>query len=296
MPRPLRLEREGAFWHITSRGNERRDIYRDRNDRSVFLEMLGEAVMHAQWRLHAYVLMSNHYHLLVETPRLTLSEGVKQLNERWANYFNWRYERVGHLFQGRFKAVLIEREEHLREVLRYVVLNAVRCGAVEYAADDEWSSYRATAGLVSAPPWLDVDWTLAQFHEDRTVATELYRTFVAEGRGAKWCDWETPTASHDTIRAKAVEGAICAAFGETAETLRTKSRVSRKAFAQLARDECGMLFPEIGNRLGVTATAAAKMAAAGRSLEKADFAYAATIARARDRLSSVMGSDPSQRT
>jgi REP element-mobilizing transposase RayT len=179
MPRPLRIEREGAFWHITSRGVERRDIFHDRNDRSMFLDMLGEIVIHARWRLHAYVLMSNHYHLLVETPQPTLTQGVKELNERWARYFNWRHQRVGHLFQGRFKSIVVDRETHLRELLRYIVRNPVRCGAVASAADHEWSNYRATAGIVHAPPWLETRWSLAQFHEDPAVAKELYRGFVA---------------------------------------------------------------------------------------------------------------------
>jgi putative transposase len=181
MPRPHRIEREGAFWHITSRGNERRNIFRDRNDRAMFLAILSDCVTNACWRLHAYVLMNNHYHLLVETPKPTLTIGSKELNERWARYFNWRHSRVGHLFQGRFKSPLIDREEHLRELLRYVVLNPVRCGAVDHAGDHEWSSYRATAGIDPAPPWLIVDWTLAQFHEDREVAKTLFRSFVDEG-------------------------------------------------------------------------------------------------------------------
>ena len=160
MSRQLRIEFPGAIHHVTSRGNERRNIYRDDRDRIRFLEILEEVVTLRRWVLHAWVLMSNHYHLLVETPEVGLSRGVKKLNETYAKWFNTRHRRVGHLFQGRFKNILVERESHLLELTRYIVLNPVRCGAVKYAGDWKWSNYRATAGLTSAPPWLQTDWTL----------------------------------------------------------------------------------------------------------------------------------------
>mgnify|MGYP001797886231 CR=1 FL=1 len=127
MSRPLRLEFPGASWHVTCRGNEKRDIVRDDDDRRRFVSLLAHAVMEHRWLLHAWVLMSNHYHLLVETPGVGLSEGVKWLNEMCAMKFNAKYERVGHLFQGRFKGILVERESHLLERLRYIVPNPVRC-------------------------------------------------------------------------------------------------------------------------------------------------------------------------
>lgn len=276
MSRPLRVEREGAIWHITSRGVERRDIYLDRDDRSYFLEFLADTVVDARWRLHSYVLMANHYHLLIETPERTLSRGMKSLNERWAERFNWRHNRVGHLFQGRFTGIVVDREAHLRELLRYIVLNPVRCGAVEYAYDHDWSNYRATAGFAPRPDWLEVDWTLAQFHEDKAVATELYRQFVAEARGANPCPWEP----------SGIIAAVCASFAETPETLLAKSRrTGRKAFAQLAREGGRMTFREIGNLLHVTENAAGRLAARGDELERTDAQYRATIAHARTSLS-----------
>jgi REP element-mobilizing transposase RayT len=191
MSRPLRFELPGGIWHVTSRGNERRDIYRDDGDRLVFIGHLAEAAESARWILHAYVLMANHYHLLIETPEPTLSYGVKQLNERYAEHFNRRHERVGHLYQGRFKAILVERQSHLLEIVRYIVLNPVRCGAVRYAADWRWSNYRATAGLATPETWLEVNWTLDQFDPvNRESAREHYRQFVAAARGAEYNPWE----------------------------------------------------------------------------------------------------------
>ena len=278
MTRPLRKEREGALWHITSRGVEKRDIFLDRNDHFTFRQLLGEIVGFARWNLHAYVQMRNHYHLFLDTPERTLSAGMKRLNESWAEHFNWRHDRVGHLFQGRFDGEQVETESHLRELLRYIVLNPVRCGAVEYAAEYEWSSYRATAGLEPPPDWLRIDWTLSHFHEDPAVAADLYRQFVAAGRGAKACPWEPGS----------VMSVICETFGETPETLRRKSRrPSRKAFAQLAREGCRMTFREIGSFLGVTEKGAAELDAAGRKLEQTNETYSAALARARTQLTSV---------
>jgi len=133
MSRQLRIEYPGAIWHVTSRGNERRDIFRDDDDRHRFLRLLGKVVVIRRWNLHAWVLMANHYHLLIETPEIGLSRGVKWLNQRYAQAFNERHGRVGHLFQGRFKSVLVQREGHLLELLRYIVLNPVRCGIVRFA-------------------------------------------------------------------------------------------------------------------------------------------------------------------
>jgi REP element-mobilizing transposase RayT len=278
MTRPLRLEREGAIWHITSRGVERRNIFLDRNDRFSFIELLGNIVVLAHWHLHAYVLMSNHYHLLLDTPERTLSLGMKRLNETWAEHFNWRHDRVGHLFQGRFDSRPVDAENHLRELFRYIVLNPVRCGAAEYAADYEWSNYRATAGLEQPPEWLEVGWTLSHFHEDRALAAELYRQFVAAGRGAKPCPWEP----------RSVMKVVCESFAETPETLRHKSRrPGRKAFAQLAREGCRMTFCEIGCFLRVTEDAASDLAAAGRELERTNSQYRAALAHARAQLTPV---------
>lgn len=189
MARPLRLEHPGAIWHVTARGNERGDVFRDDVDREEFLSVLGRTVSLYGWRLHAYVLMGNHYHLLVETPEPTLSRGMRDLNGVTTQRFNRRHGRTGHLFEGRFKAILVEREAHLLEVARYVVLNPVKAGLARSAAGWTWSSYKATAGLVEGPEWLDTGWTLEQFGRRPSEARRRYVAFVAEGKGSGYDPW-----------------------------------------------------------------------------------------------------------
>ena len=190
MSRQLRLEYPGSLWHITTRGNEKRDIYRDDNDRRTFLELLGKSAKRFGWILAAYVLMSNHYHLLVQLTDETLSRGMQWLNGRYPQWFNERYSRVGHLFQGRFKGKLIEKETYFLEVLRYVVLNPVRAKMVERPEDHAWSSHNALIGTSEAPPWLAVDDALIAFGTDRDVARERYRQFVNAGIGVETKLWD----------------------------------------------------------------------------------------------------------
>ena len=189
MARPLRLEHPGALWHVTARGNERGDVFRDDVDRREFLSVLGRTATIYGWRLHAYVLMGNHYHLLVETPEPTLSRGMRDLNGVTTQRFNRRHGRTGHLFEGRFKAILVEREAHLLEVVRYVVLNPVRAGLARSAAAWPWSSYKATAGLAEAPEWLETTWTLDNFGRRPAEARRRYAAFVAEGKGSGYDPW-----------------------------------------------------------------------------------------------------------
>ena len=163
MTRPLRLDFEGALWHVTARGNERKEIVRDDADRETFVRVLASVVSRYGWVLHGWVLMPNHYHLVVETPRPTLSDGMRQLGAVYSQAFNRRWERCGHLFQGRFFSLHVQRDSHLRELLRYVALNPVRAGLAKAPEGWPWGSYRATAGLERRPPWLATDWVLQQF-------------------------------------------------------------------------------------------------------------------------------------
>ncbi len=183
MVRPLRVEFEGALYHITSRGNAKESIFLDNGDREHLLEILAEVVDRFGWICHAYCLMTNHYHLLIETPDANLSRGMHLLNGVYTQWFNHRHDRIGHLLQGRFKALLVEKESHLLELARYVVLNPVRAEMVRSVRDWRWSSYRATAGLVEAPQFLTVEWVLSQFDPDPERAIRAYRQFVREGRG-----------------------------------------------------------------------------------------------------------------
>ena len=184
MARPLRLEFPGAIYHVTTRGNARAAIFLDDEDRQCFMDVLGECIERFHWLCHAYCLMDNHYHLLIETPEGNLSFGMRQLNGIYTQRFNPRHGRIGHVFQGRFKAILVERESYLLELCRYVVLNPVRAGMVANAAQYPWSSYPAMTGATPTPEWLYTDWLLSQFANDRATARRKYAQFVSEGIGA----------------------------------------------------------------------------------------------------------------
>ena len=183
MSRPLRIEFDGALYHVTSRGDRKEPIYDDDLDRIRFLEILGEVIGTYNWLCHAYCLMGNHYHLVIETPSGNLSRGMRQLNGVYTQASNRRHGRVGHVFQGRFKAILVDHNSYFLELSRYVVLNPVRAGMSERPKDWPWSSYLATLGSTWAPNWLITDRILAQFAGNRHKARQGYAQFVAEGMG-----------------------------------------------------------------------------------------------------------------
>jgi len=183
MARPLRIEYPGAVYHITNRGNDKKDIFKDDQDRETFLKILALVNKRYHWICHAYCLMTNHYHLLIETPDANLSLGMRQLNGVYTQARNKRRNKTGHLFQGRYKAILIQKDSHLLEVCRYVVLNPVRAKMIEKPEDWKWSSYRATAGKEPPHSCLTIDWILGQFSGARAKAEKEYRQFVHWGIG-----------------------------------------------------------------------------------------------------------------
>jgi putative transposase len=189
MSRPVRVEYPGAVYHVTCRGNEKRNIFRDDRDRHTFLTLLGQAVERFRWVVSAYVLMSNHFHLIVGLTTETLSAGMHWLNTTYAAAFNRAHGRVGHLYQGRFHAPLIDAEKYMLEVIRYVVLNPVRANIVAHPGAYVWSSYLATAGRAAAPPWLAVDDVLVLFGQPRHLARRRYERFVEEGIGNTRVPW-----------------------------------------------------------------------------------------------------------
>lgn len=156
-------------------------IYGDDADREYFLKLLGQSAERFRWILTAYVLMPNHYHLVVQLTDQMLSRGIKWLNGRYAQYFNRRHARVGHLFQGRFKGILVEKEAYQLEVLRYVALNPVRARMTASPESYTWSSHQAVLGHVPSPDWLAVDDALIPFAPRRDRARALYRDFVNDG-------------------------------------------------------------------------------------------------------------------
>jgi REP element-mobilizing transposase RayT len=184
VPRPHRLQIAGGIYHLTSRGNRRQRIFLDDQDRRMFLSIAETAAQRRGWRCFAYCLMHNHYHLLVETPAADLSPGMQEINSRHAMWFNWRYELDGHLFQGRFHSELVEREAHLFELARYIVLNPVRAGLCENAAQWTWSSYRPTLGLDPKPGLLTPERLLEHFGGSREIAQLRYAAFVQDTDGA----------------------------------------------------------------------------------------------------------------
>lgn len=187
MARPLRIEFEGAVYHVTARGNARDDIYLSDADREIFLDTLAHVVDRFGWICHAYCLMSNHFHLMIETPQANLSRGMRQLNGLYTQRFNREHHRVGHVFQGRFKSIVADKDAYLLELSRYIVRNPVAAGMVDDVADWPWSSYRATAGEVPVPIFLNTDWLLSQFGGSKARAGAAYAGFVRrEESGSPW--------------------------------------------------------------------------------------------------------------
>ena len=177
----MRLELSGGLYHVTSRGDRREDIFVYDIDREVWLETLAQCCERYNWAIHAWCQMTNHYHLIVETAEGNLSAGMRQLNGVYTQTFNRRHRRVGHVFQGRFKGILVERDSYLLELARYVVLNPVRAGMVKNVRQWKWSSYAAMVGTAPRPGWLHTDWLLGQFGAQRARQIERYIAFVQEG-------------------------------------------------------------------------------------------------------------------
>ncbi|MBA5687995.1 transposase [Rugamonas apoptosis] len=183
MTRPLRLEFAGALYHVTSRGDHCEAIYRDDSDRRAWLETLELVCGRFNFVIYAYCQMTNHYHVLIETVEGNLSQGMRQLNGLYTQHFNRRHGLVGHLFQGRYKAILVQKESHLLELSRYVVLNPLRARLVHSLLEWPWSSHPFLVGARKAPAWLDSGWLLSQFGSTRGEAIQRYMQFVMDGIG-----------------------------------------------------------------------------------------------------------------
>ena len=236
MARPLRIEFPGALYHVTARGNARQDIYLDARDSRRFLGLLGEVCTRHEWRCFAYCLMTNHYHLVVETAQPNLSAGMRQLNGRYSQAFNYRHQREGHLFQGRYKAILVEREAYLLEVCRYVVLNPVRAGLARAPRAWRWSSYRATLSG-AGPAWLAAPELLGLFAPDPQAAVRAYAAFIAEGTGRGVGLWhrlegQIYLGAADFVEAMRARGGDSGASGEIPRAQRQAPPRPLPAFAR----------------------------------------------------------------
>jgi len=259
------LQFPGALYHVTSRGDGQEDIYLSDEDRLMFLKVLSQARERFNWVIHAYCLMGNHYHLLVETPDGNLSQGMRQLNGVYTQRFNRSHSRVGHVFQGRYKGLLVEKESYLLELARYIVLNPVRAAMVAAPADWPWSSYRATIGLDEPPSWLATSYVLAGFGLTRPEAVHRYEAFVMAGIGqaAPWGQLKRQTFLGST---QFVERMIAKIPGETdlrkvpqartrkpAESLKTYSsrHASRNEAIAAAYASGGYTQKQIGDFFGI---------------------------------------------
>ncbi len=179
MARRRRIQFPGAVYHVMSRGNRKSMIVDDDDDRRMFMNTFSEAASDYQVRIYACCLMGTHYHALLDTPRVNLSEFIRTLNTEYSKGFNRRHERVGHTFEQRFESVVVQREKYLRRVARYIALNPVKARLCRDAADWPWSTHRATAGMDDAPSWLYLDWLRWAFRADVLPdAQRLYQAYV----------------------------------------------------------------------------------------------------------------------
>jgi len=284
MARPLRIEYPGAFHHVMSRGNDGIPIVRDDIDRKKFLELLVRAIPRFGWVLHDWILMSTHFHLSIETPECTLSDGMHWLLGAYAGWFNRRHKRRGHLFQDRFKNCLVEQNEYLLTVSRYIVLNAVKAGMVARPEDYEWSSYRARAGYEPAPSWLTLGTVQACFGPNEAEAQKAYRAFIDADMNdprdlaeecirklylgsAQWIEKiqkfiDESERSEDAPRKQVHPGrpelddvmeAVAQTFNTTIEAIRTsRGTFERRVIAYLAFEDGLIPLRRIARGLGVT--------------------------------------------
>jgi len=183
MNRPLRIELGNSLYHITARGDRRDAIYRSDNDRLTWLSLLGETCERFNFQVLAYCQMTNHFHILLKAINGQLGRGMCHLNGKYSRYFNRTHGLVGHVFQGRYKAILCQGELYQCELCRYIELNPVRAKMVAHPSDWPWSSFTATMGLVDCPKWLHSDLVLSRFGDSRLEACRVYQEFVTAGIG-----------------------------------------------------------------------------------------------------------------
>lgn len=180
MPRPLREQVEGGVYHLVSRGVRKLPLFHDDRDRDRFLWLLQATAERYEWEIHAYCLMTNHFHLLVTTHEPNVSAGMQYLNGRYCQWFNWRHAYEGHVVEKRFWSAVIKSDRQLVGVARYIVLNPVRAGICRTAADWRWSSYRALAVARQTFPRVS-GWLLGLFHRELPKARERFAEFVRAG-------------------------------------------------------------------------------------------------------------------
>ena len=277
MARPLRIEYSGAFYHITSRGNERKEVFKSQRDREKFLFYLGSATERYGAIIHVYCLMDNHYHLLMETPAGNLSQIMHHVNGAYTTYFNTKRERSGHLFQGRYKALLLEADEYAKELSRYIHLNPVRAGVCAIPEAYTWSSCRYYTVETTAPGWLQRGFILGYFGKQLAVSMKRYRDFmhavmdqgyenplaelshsvilgssqfVAEIRD-RFLNHKAPDRDLPGVRALLKKPSVEQIEKAVDLVLSSEAKLARQVKLTLCHRHSGMMLREIGLRYGV---------------------------------------------
>ena len=236
MARPLRLQFAGGFYHVMARGNERRPIFEDDFDRELFLQQLWRVCERLDWRVWSYCLMNNHYHLLVETLRPTLAQGMRDVNGVYAQAFNQKRRRVGHLFQGRYIALVVQKQSYLLELSRYIALNPVRAALCSSPELWPWSSYSLIVRAAPVPDCLAVQEVLALFGFPPAAACRRYEEFVRAGLGAP--DPRMATASR-TVLGDPAFTAEMTRLAKSASTEVPRTERARKPLDEYRKESAG---------------------------------------------------------
>lgn len=304
MARQLRIEFNGAFYHITSRGNLRDDVFFEDRDREKFLEILSKTKERYSYLLHAYALMGNHYHLLIETPKANISQIMQNINTSYTVYVNRKYQRSGHLFQGRFKGIIVDKDEYLVTLSRYIHLNPVRAGIVEKPDDYRWTSYAVHIGKKVEKALVDAGDTLSLFSDEKGGAIKAYKDFVEAGMGSEdspfkgldggivlgakrfkekvarmlgklKADGELPHVKRlrDTVSIERVVSVCSTYYGTTAENLtrRSRGKAERRVAIYLSKVLSARKNGEVGDYFGINGQAvsvAIKAIEEGREKDK----------------------------
>ncbi len=308
MSRKPRVHYPGAVYHVMLRGNARQDIFGDEEDREGFCELLAEGVERFGYRLHGFCLMSNHVHLAAQVGEVPLSRIMQDLGFRYTQRFNRRHGRVGHLFQGRYKALLVDADSYLVELVRYIHLNPVRAGLVKKAERYPWSGHRAYLGEERLA-WLETRWVLSHFGRHTTRARARYALFVEEGsreghreefhRGSglgsilgddRFAEEAMARAGRRERRAVKLDevlGAVCAQLGITEQALAAPGKgrpvsQARALIAWVVRRLPELSLQEVAQRLGrdISSLSAAATRLEQRAQEDTDLERTIALLRA----------------
>ena len=281
MSRPLRVEYENAFYHVISRGHRRENIFRNDGDRNKFLNKLSIAAERLQLKIHAYVLMSNHYHLLIETPQANITKAMHDINAGYSNWYRTKYRLIGSIFQGRYKAIVVEKDEYLLVLSAYIHLNPVRAGIVKNPEEYIWSSYGSYIGKNRPPSFLYISEILAEFKNrsayrqyvvgfmegEKGIAPEdvygrnsflgsdgFIRQALRGFRGGKRNDGEVnDEKALRQVNADNVLEVMVTTFHIDEDTIssRKKGNVYRKMFIYMLRKHTDLTLKQIGGMLGM---------------------------------------------